>query len=210
MEIREIYDANTADFSEAIKIYVDNFEPNVRHPVELIYKRFFEDRYRLFVGKQEKDIIVFALVYRSNDPDFLLLDYYAVRTDYRDKGIGTEFLKELFKVLRLNEKGIVLIFEVEDPNFGDNREERIRRVRFYKSLGVRQIKDMRYIFPPLSGNKRVDMILMMYPCPSRETISREILINLVKELYIEKYNRDSSDPLLLETLSTIPQKIRFK
>ena len=210
MEIREIYNANTAEFSEAIKIYVDNFEANVRHPVELIIKRIHEERYRLFVGKQEKDIIVFALVYRLNHPDFLLLDYYAVREGYRDKGIGTEFLKKLFEILRLNKKEIYLIFEVEDPNFGDNHEERNRRVRFYKSLGVRQIKNMRYLFPPLFGNGHIDMILMSYPCPNREKVSREILTNLIKELYIEKYNRDLSDPLLSETLSTIPKKIRFK
>ena len=46
MEIREIYNANTAEFSEAIKIYVDNFEANVRHPVELIIKRIHEEHYR--------------------------------------------------------------------------------------------------------------------------------------------------------------------
>ncbi len=210
MELFEVGDIRDAYFSEAMKIYLDSFPGNERQSIDLIQKRFNENRYQMFVGTIGDEAVVFSLIYRFKDPDFYLLDYYAVKINYRNKKLGTEFLKTLFKEMELDENNTFLIFEVEDPNYGKNRIERTKRVQFYKTLGVRQIESMRYILPPLdNGKESTDMIIMIYPSPKRKKITCEMLLSLVNELYIEKYNRNANDPLFKKCLEFIPKKIRF-
>ena len=210
MELFEVRDIKDLYFSEAMKIYLDSFPANERQSIALIQKRFKENRYQLFVGTIGDEITVFSLIYRFKHPNYYLLDYYAVKVNYRDQKLGTDFLKALFKEMNLDEKEIFLILEVEDPNYGNNRKERNKRVQFYRSLGVKQIESMRYILPPLDNGKVLtDMIIMVYPYPKRKKITRETLFSLINELYIEKYNRSAKDPLLIKCLDLVPKKIRF-
>ena len=210
MNLFEVGDIRDSCFSEAMKIYLDSFPANERQSIDLIKKRFNENRYQLFVGTIGDEVAVFSLIYRFKHPDFYLLDYYAVKANYRDQKLGTDFLKALFNEMKLNENKVFLILEVEDPNYGNNRKERTRRVQFYKSLGVRQIESMRYILPPLDNGKELtDMIIMIYPAPKCKKITCETLVSLVNELYIEKYNRSANDPLFKKCLELVPKKIRF-
>ena len=210
MELFKVGNIKESYFLEAMKIYLDSFPTNERQSIDLIQKRFNENRYQLFVGTIGDEVTVFSLIYRFKHPDFYLLDYYAVKKNYRNKKLGTDFLKTLFKEMKLDEKNIFLILEVEDPSYGNNRNERKKRVQFYKTLGVRQIESMRYILPPLdNGKESTDMIIMIYPSPKRKKITREMLLSLVSELYIEKYNRSANDPLFKKCLEFIPKKIRF-
>lgn len=209
MEVSAIFDVNTKEFSEAMEIYIESFPENTRHPLELIKVRIKNGQNQLFIGKNQKEVIVFAIIYCLHNPNVILLDYYAVKRVYRNNGIGTAFLKELFNTIKLKEKNRYLIFEVDDPNYGLNKSEREKRVQFYSSLNVVQIKQMQYIFPPLSGTKYIEMILMIYPRPKRKDITSLTLREIIIELYVEKYSRQLDDPLLKTTLSSIPKKIRY-
>ncbi len=210
MKILNVKDIEDFYFSEAMKIYLDSFSAKERQSIELIQKQIKENRNKLFIGIIRNDLVVFSLIYKFKNPKFYLLDYYGVNQNYRNQKIGTFFLKALFKEMKLDENEIFLIFEVEDPLYGINRNEKIRRVQFYRSLGVRQIGGMKYILPPLdAGKESTDMIIMIYPIPKHRSITQETLLSLVKELYIEKYNRNPNDPLLTKCLGFIPKNIRF-
>src|SRR3972149_6913770 len=108
MELFEVRDIRDSYFSEAMKIYLDSFPANERQSIDLIQKRFNENRYQLFVGTIVDEAVVFSLIYRFNNPDFYLLDYYAVKENYRNKKLGTDFLKALFKEMKLNEEEVFL------------------------------------------------------------------------------------------------------
>ncbi len=209
MQLKEIRDTNNYDFKEIMMLYLDSFPENERQSEVLIKARIRSGRNQMFGGYEQSKLFTFALIYYFNNPKFCLLDYYAVRKEFRGKGLGKFFLKSLFEALKLKEKKSYIVIEVEDPNYGVNSTERADRIEFYKSLKVAQVKEMRYILPPLSGTESTEMLIMVYPKPDHDIINRIDIVNLVKELYIEKYERDPSDPLLKTTLNLIPNTIEF-
>jgi ribosomal protein S18 acetylase RimI-like enzyme len=209
MDLLEVHDVNTRNFSEVTKIYSENFPDITRQSLDLIKLRLKNGQNQLFITNNQKEVIAFALIYHLLNPNILLLEYYAVKSEYRNRGIGTAFLKELFKRLKLEEMERYLIFEVDDPNYGIDQKERKKRIQFYKALNVVQIQKMRYLFPSLSGTEYLEMLIMIYPCPKRHIITSNMLKTIITELYVENYHRSINDPLLKRTLSLIPKKIRF-
>jgi len=217
MQIREVNSINSTDFSEAMKLYSDNFSPDIAHPISYFEENFNQGHSRLFIGKKEDkdEIIVFAITYQLSDIRFLLLDYYAVRKDYRDKGFGSQFLATLFNHLKLNEKDRFLLIEIEDfanieKSDGFNVEQARKRTKFYKQLGVAQIEGVKYFFPHFEINNYSCMVLMIYPKPpSEDVFNQEILKKVITELFIDKYNRRWDDLYLKRTLESIPSKIKY-
>ena len=67
---------------------------------------------------------------------FILLDYLAVKEGYRNKGLGSTFVKNIFRLSQ--EKNKTFIIEVDDPRAGDDQEIRKRRVAFYEEMGRRK------------------------------------------------------------------------
>ena len=73
---------------------------------------------------------------------YVLLDYYAVCSGYRDQGIGSVCLRELMH--HVDCKGV--LYEVEDPDSSETEEERTireKRIRFYERIGCRWIQGIR-------------------------------------------------------------------
>ena len=77
MNLFEVGDIRDSCFSEAMKIYLDSFPANERQSIDLIKKRFNENRYQLFVGTIGDEVAVFSLIYRFKHPDFYLRDISA-------------------------------------------------------------------------------------------------------------------------------------
>ena len=80
------------------------------------------------------------LAFSKDVKDEVLLDYLAVRKDLRDRGLGSEILKQLTLTL----PGLrSLIVEAEDPDRESDAEElaiRNRRIRFYTGNGLQDLK----------------------------------------------------------------------
>ncbi len=83
---------------------------------------------------QDETLIAYALLANTADRRIHMLDYYAVLPEYQDKGWGGKFLRMLHKTLG----GDSILFEVEDPDYAPDEEERAhwqRRIRFYENNG---------------------------------------------------------------------------
>jgi hypothetical protein len=145
-------------------------------------------------GKSNNEITFLALLWPLKKTDFILLDYIATKGTHRGKGIASAFLRELHDRLVNTEKHLIL--EVENPNFGDQTQEKEKRVTFYKRHGARELKDVRYLLPPLDGKTPTEMILMILPEYRGETISGATVKNVIIQMYRELYNRQGDDALL--------------
>jgi len=144
-----------------MEIYIDSFEVSARQPLNVIRKRVLSGKEKLLVGIKDGKVVSFALLWKLKNSGFVLLDYLAVKREHRSKSIGRKFLKFISSSLR--PRGEKLIIEVDDPSFGRNRQERERRVSFYKRRGAHILKDIRYILRPVNGTKTHRMILMIMP-----------------------------------------------
>ena len=162
VEYQEVNDYSSELFSEAMKIYVDSFPANERQSIQTIKERMDANKSRLYVGTNNNQVVCMALVWYFSESEFVLLDYMAVKENYRQHQIGSDFFKHLTNSIIPKDK--TTIMEVEHPDFGDNAEERKKRVDFYLNNGAYIIDDFIYLLPPLDGTIPTKMILMI--CPS--------------------------------------------
>ncbi len=88
------------------------------------------------IGINDLPLIGYAFFVKDTKKKVLLLDYFAIKENYRNKGWGSIFLKKM-KDMTQDYKGILL--ETEDIDFAKNEEERKLRERrdsFYTRNGV--------------------------------------------------------------------------
>ena len=201
----EIKDITHKDFRRAIKIYKNSFPSNEKQSVFKIKKRIKENYYHLFIGYLEDKVVFMALLYPLKNTDFILLDYMATDKDFRNKKIAGIFIKHILN--KIPEKYFLL--EVEDPRYGTNKEEREKRLNFYKKLGAKEMKDVRYILPPLSGSTPTQMILMVLPEYDEEKISGGLVKKLIIQIYKELYNRSVNDEFLNSFINSIKNPVEL-
>ncbi len=205
IRFNEIKDINHKDFEEAMTIYEASFPTNERQSKDTIKKRIKNNLYQMFIGRSKDKVVFMALLYPLKNTNFVLLDYMVTDENFRSTGIGTNFIKNILKKIKPN----YLIFEVENPKHGNNKEQRQRRVKFYKRVGAKEMKDVRYILPPLSGNIPTEMILMVLPSYDEGKIDGQLVKKLVTQIYKELYNRDDEDDLLNSFINKIENSIEL-
>lgn len=161
----KLCELNETEISAVYDSYmVEDFPDNERKPLSIILEGVREGRYvcyglfeedarsegRLFdAGKGDSERCLFDaekvlgyafLAFSKDVKDEVLLDYLAVRRDLRDRGLGSEILKQLTLTL----PGLrSLIVEAEDPDRTRDVEEldiRNRRIRFYTGNGLQDLK----------------------------------------------------------------------
>ena len=111
-----------------------------------------EECYRLYGVRKGGG---FAAVFATWEiEDFLYIEHFAVKEEYRNGGYGGSLLDALLK-----EKGRPMVLEVEVPEDELTR----RRVGFYERHGL-VYNDYPYLQPPLrKGNDLLPLRFMTYP-----------------------------------------------
>ena len=122
----ELSSKDDISFSNAIQIYVDSIPANERQPLSLLKKRVDEGRSKLYVGSLGNKIVGIAFLWDFDNSEFVLLDYMAVADHYRNQKIGTGLFKFVTEKVRSAKK--YLVFEVENYLFGNNTEQRKKRI----------------------------------------------------------------------------------
>ena len=93
MEIREL---NKADIEFIYKNRMENdFPPEEIRPWDMFERSFSMGLYTGYGLYENEKLLSYATFTFSNNNDTILLDYYAVDSSLRGKGIGANFLSEL-------------------------------------------------------------------------------------------------------------------
>lgn|GEM_PF-640396 len=203
----EITSVADSRFSRAFDIYVEAFPATERQTRTTIEQRLAAGKSRLFTAVINNEVVLMSLLFNLSSDKFILLDYMAVSKAHRGQKIGESFLQ--FIATHLKNSGKYLVIEVEDPRFGDNKDQRIRRVNFYRNCGAKLLKGVHYILPSLNGTIPTEMLLMLLPASAEIAIKREVVKDLILKLYTEVYNRDENDSLLNSIIDTLPPGIEL-
>ena len=212
LQIKEIDSTEEPEVAGLLEMYEEAFPLGERAPTPYTINHFVSGTSRWFVGIMDQEVVSFAIIYRMRTAQMLLLDYYAVKNGFRGKGIGTYFLSHLFQLLNISPQKEKIILEVDDPDCGKNDEDtniRVKRVGFYRNLGITQIKDVKYFLPSWGDYDPIEMILMVYPIPDPETFTTKKLKELITEFYLDKYHRDPEEPLLQKMLDSVPAELEY-
>jgi len=206
VKFSEIGETSHKDFKEAIKIYEESFPSNERQSIDTIKKRIEKNLYQMFIGRSKDKVVFMALLYPLKNTNFVLLDYMVTDENFRNKGFGTEFIKKILKEITSNKN---LILEVENPRYGNNKEQREKRANFYKRLDAKEMKDVRYILPPLSGNIPTEMILMVLSEYGGGKMDSILVKKLIVQMYKELYGRNENDDILNSFINDIKNPVEL-
>ncbi|MCP9756725.1 GNAT family N-acetyltransferase [Lacihabitans sp. CCS-44] len=205
MEIEKITIDQKETLDEAFKIYESSFPANERQTLETLKIRLKEDKEVLFAAKINDEVVGIGFLFDLLGSDFLLLDYLAVKEHHRGKQIGErlfEFLKDY-----ANQQHKHLLMEVDDPDFGDDKFLKIKRIAFYQKNGALWLKDIEYILPALDGTNSTEQILMIVPYSSKNEFSGAEIKTLVELLYSELYGIEGEDNNLSKTIKSVSEKV---
>jgi len=117
------------------------------------------------------------------------------------------FLKNIFSIID-DIQFEYLLGEVESP-YLELDKSKTRRVNFFKRLGMKELKDVRYILPPFQGTSPTEMILMVFSKMGENRLIGDEVRNIIIRIFSEIYNRDEDDEILALNLKGIPDLIRL-
>ena len=190
-----------------MRIYIESFPENERRLVATIKEMLKSSKSRLMVGEREKEIVFMALLYRIKGTSFLLGDYLATAEDYRSTGIGRAFLMHILDEMKDLQCNLFLI-EIENPYLNED-ETKMRRLRFYKRLGMKELMGVKYFLPPFEGIEPIEMILLVFSVENCNHLAGETVRDLVIHMFGELYDRHGNDDLLMSTLRSISDLVRL-
>lgn len=202
-----ISDISDPRFMDTMTIYNDSFPSNERQPLPVVKRRIEEEKSVLYAGLLNGEVICMALLWNFKNMEFVLLDYFAVKKEYRNRKTGTAFFRFLSETV--NDLNKYMIMEVEDYLSGGNTEERKRRINFYIRNGAYILNDTPYILPSLDNTLPTEMLLMISPEYKSNRMEQKYVSNLIAGLYTELYGKTGNDPLLLSILEKLPAEISF-
>ncbi len=207
VKFNEVDDVSSIEFEDAMGIYIASFPVNERRPVAAIKAMLDSGRSRLIVGRLGNEVALafMALLYPLTGTPFLLGDYLATAEGYRNKGIGKAFLRNIFNLIG-DMQFKYFIVQVENP-YIDHDEMRLRRMKFYKELGMKELKGIRYILPPLQGTKPTELMLMVLSTENEDCLAGEILRVMIIQMFEELYDRHEGDEFLTLILEGIPDQV---
>lgn len=116
-----------------------DFHSSEIKPYSLMEKLAAEQKYPCYGLFEQGELKGYAFFVKDNKT--LLLDYFAVLSEYRNEGLGGRFLRELQEYV--TKEKLILFAEVENPVYaleGESRDLMNRRIQFYLRNGFRLSK----------------------------------------------------------------------
>lgn len=207
VEFHEVLDTSSEEFKDAMGIYLTSFPENERRPVATIEWEMKSGKSRLIIGRMEGRVVLMALLHPIKGTSFVLGDYMAIDEEYRSLGIGAEFMNNIFNILDDIEFNYFL-GEIENP-YLEGDDLKARRVEFFKRLGMKELKDVRYILPPLQGTLPTEMILMVLCKTEADCLNGEEVRDIFRRIFRNIYARGEDDEILALILEGMPDTIKL-
>lgn len=119
------------DIEEVYYKYAEkDFPPEELKPLDMIEKLIKKKIYICYGLYEKEQLLAYAFLVTGKS--YLLIDYYAVCSEHRDKGIGSRFLNILKDQFKNYDGIIVEVEKIEDAPDEDEKIIRKRRIDFYK------------------------------------------------------------------------------
>lgn len=146
---------------EVYEYYLAIFPDDERKSLELLQSSY-ERHYTTIIKILNSDTLIgFMVLNRAKENGYVVLDFFAILPQYRNKGFGTKALQILLEQERKND-GVFI--EIEKVGCGNTTEDNVRREKrkdFYERLGFKKLNYDLHLFgvlftPYLYSDKNYD------------------------------------------------------
>lgn len=140
MSEREFRLLTRAELAEMYDLHMKrDFPANELKPLSRLLKMIDQGVYEPYALFRDKALIAYAFYWRVGEEPYRMLDYFAVVSEERNKGVGSALLRDMLE--RFCRDGHGVFGEVEAPVTGDEATDALRRRRldFYLRAGMRRV-----------------------------------------------------------------------
>ncbi|WP_260288741.1 GNAT family N-acetyltransferase [Peribacillus aracenensis] len=198
----EITIDNLSNLEKALKIFDRVFPVEVRESHDIFLKslqyakRNKPNNFRFLVGFEGEKMVSFATGHYLADVNVGFIVYIFTDPVVRSKGLGTKTLLELEKLLNKDAflagytllKAVILETETEEMVHTEiEKQDCIKRNKFFERNNYKQYKNIDYLQPPLHfGASNIPLNLFIKRVQLNE-INDEEVSNAIRSIFREKY-----------------------
>lgn len=201
-----ITDRQNQEYYESIEVYKAGTSDELQLKPEVIDEKMDSGNAVIIMAKQNAMPAFMALLWKLEGTHFMVNEIISVIPSFKDVPFG----KMYFDVLKHSEyyKNNHIIFEAEDPEFG-NKGERIERINYLMSHGFQWIKGVKTIVPHPTGDSHENTLLMILTQDRFVKFSQEEIKGLLIKLYKDLYHTEEEAYILKEIIAHLPEEIEI-
>ncbi|MDQ7043051.1 MAG: GNAT family N-acetyltransferase [Sulfurimonas sp.] len=181
-------------WDETIQIYRDSFDEWEREDEATLLKHIKHGSYKMFAYQIEKEIVGFYILDINTPLQYALFSFLAIKKEKRGLGLGSKLCLEAIEYFFKNLNCSWFFIEAEE-----------RQAKLYSKLGFKAL-DIDYRVPAFNSQKSIKMSLMLL---KEQTIDRDSLLSIIKDIFIRGYGLNKNDIRLEEQLQRIQHDTRL-
>lgn len=206
MEIQwnEITADNQEKLEKVLKFYDESFPIEVREPHDVFLKGVqyaadsFPNHFRFIVGVEGDQVVSFATGHYLAEVNAGFIVYIATNPLLRRNGVGSKTLKKIEELLHQDAvaagksalQSIVLETEIEEMVHTEaEKEDCIKRQRFFEKNHYKRYEEVHYLQPPLHGDEEGIPLYLFIKDLQINHLTKAEVDKLIQAIYREKYDR---------------------
>lgn len=160
----------------------------------------------LELAEMDGAAVGFLILYRAQAHPIALLEYLGVSASARSGGLG----RRVFARIAALTHGRTLLMEVETDRdlAAPDREQRLRRKRFYAQQGCRQLAHLSYIMPTLGDETPPPMDLLALT--DLDMVDRATIRAWIGDIYRHVYDQPQDHPAIARMIENLPDRLALQ
>jgi GNAT superfamily N-acetyltransferase len=189
--IEAIASADEATVRQFLATYQAEIEVSEQKSAEAFEQMFRDDRYSFLVATSEGKVSGFATAFFPVGSEFWLLEYLAVSSGKRSRGLGGKLFQAAVKFAEARTPARHCVIEVEQPR----DDASASRIRFYARQGCRRLRDLNYAMPKVAKGTPPPMHLLVHGL-REQSVAANTVRGWISTIYSQVYDRNASDPVI--------------
>ena len=201
-----ITDRESVEYLDAIEVYKAGTADELQIKTKEIEKKMDSGNAVIILGKQNILPVFMALLWKLEGTNFYVNEIISIIPSAKNMPLGKIYME----VLKASEylKNSHILFEVEDPDFGD-RNERQKKLDFYFTHGLSLVDGVKTIVPSPISEDYTNTLLCILSHSRFLKITQDEMKALITKLYADLYQQKPEEYLLKSILENIPETIRL-
>ena len=196
------------EFAALYRIYSEAHPPSERKGHGTLSAMIARPEYFFLVVIDDEAVVGFSIANCFVDSDAALLEYMAIDSRHRGRGLGGFVFGETVGFLNLSERFILIEIDSDKAPSAD-QDQHSRRKAFYRRLGCREIEGLSFIMPRVAEAQPPAMELMVYRRELPASIAKSRIRNWLENCYIQVYQKPRDDRRISAMIDELPVEVRL-